>query len=575
MKRTLTLFIICAFWFHLSSLSQGETFTNKLVLNQAPSLAIDRYYLQHPFEILYGPDDSLWISQRRGSVIKVNTTTGKRRIILDISSFVKFTTSGSPVTSISQDGMMGMALHPDYPTVDSFYVAYALISPYKVRIARYKVTNSTITTRANETIIMDGIPVNTDHSSGRLIVGPDRKLYYSCGDQGANQFGFACNPNRAQDVPTSSEMTSKIYNAYAGKVLRINLDGSIPSDNATIKGIQTHIYSFGHRNPNGLVFAKNNVQQDYVGAKLYSGENGSATDDEINQIVAGKNYGWPYIAGLQDNKKYQYKNWSSASPCSGSGNNEPECATNTPSGARVMNETDTTLPNFQTPMKTLFTPPGSIACSWLSNPTVAPSSVDFYGWSYKIPGWQNSVLLTTLKEGTIFRFKLNAAGTAFVNMSNGFDTARYFREENRFRDIAIGRDGITFYLVTDSVGQTSGPTGGSTTVLNNHGSILVYKYTGPILEVKENPITTTAADRLYIKLYPNPTAKILFIESKRNVAKPIVYKIYDVTGRLVITGTSTKDNIEVNVEKLLSGVYTVKLYNGHEINILTQKIVVQ
>jgi hypothetical protein len=240
-----------------------------------------------------------------------------------------------------------------------------------------------------------------------------------------------------------------------------------------------------------------------------------------------------------------------------------------------MNETDTSLPNFQTPIRTLFTPSGaSIPCSWLSNPTVAPSSVDYYGWANKIPGWQNSIILTTLKEGTVFRFKLGADSNSFVAMSTNFDTARYFRQQNRIRDIAIGKDGISFYVITDSVGQTSGPTNGNTTVLDDHGSILVYRYTGPVLALTDNP-TTMAAERLFIKLYPNPTTKILFIESKRNVAKPIFYQIYDVTGRLMLKGSSTKDNIEVNVEKLPSGVYTVKLYNAHDINILTQKIVVQ
>ena len=124
MKKRLTFILFFVYIYYHPCFSQGESFTGKQVLNQAPALPSDRYYLQHPFEILYGPDDSLWISERRGRVMKVDPLTGKRRIILDIQNNVKFTTSGSPVTSISQDGMMGLALHPDYPLVDSFYVAY-------------------------------------------------------------------------------------------------------------------------------------------------------------------------------------------------------------------------------------------------------------------------------------------------------------------------------------------------------------------------------------------------------------------------------------------------------------------
>src|SRR4051812_31686456 len=101
MKKTLILTSITLSYFANCIFAQGEKFAAKEILNQLPALASDRYFLQHPFEILYGSDDSLWISERRGRVIKVDALTGIRRIILDIKSSVKFTTSGSPVTGIS------------------------------------------------------------------------------------------------------------------------------------------------------------------------------------------------------------------------------------------------------------------------------------------------------------------------------------------------------------------------------------------------------------------------------------------------------------------------------------------
>lgn len=578
MKRPLLLLFLLLIFLPFRSFCQGEPFSAKQVLNQAPVNAADRYFLQHPFELIYGADDSLWISERRGRVIKVDPFTGKRRIILDIKSSVKFTTSGSPVTSISQDGMMGMALHPDYPAVDSFFVAYcydAGSGVRKVRITRYPVKNTTITARAgNETVIIEGIPASTDHSTGRLLIGPDRKLYYAVGDQGANQFALRCNPIRAQDVPTSEEMAAQNYVAYQGKILRINMDGSVPDDNPVIKSIQSHVYTFGHRNPNSLVFAKNYLQHDFAGAKLYSAENGPAEDDEINELVAGKNYGWPYISGYQDNNRYQYKNWSSGTNClaAPTPGSEPECST-APPGARIMNEMDTTLPDFKAPIRTFFTPSAALPCNWLSNPTVAPSSMDYYGFDTKIPGWQNSILMTTLKEGTVFRLKLNAAGTGFVNMPNGTDTARYFREENRFRDIAIGKDGITIYLITDSVGQTSGPTTGNQNVLNNRGSILVYKYLGTVLALQDPP--APLVDRGTIRIYPNPATKILFVENKRNTAKPITYTIYDITGRLIVSGKAFTDKFEVNVGNFTAGTYVMKMYNGREVKLMTEKFVVR
>lgn len=580
MKKLLRFPVFLFLMTPLITKAQGELFSTKLVLNQAPAVLSDRYFLRHPFELLYGPDDSLWISERRGSIIKVDPLSGKRRVILDIKAFVKFTTSGSPVTSISQDGMMGMALHPDFPLVDSFFIAYAYDAgggTRKLRISRFPVKNFTITARAGfETVIIENIPASTDHSSGRLLVGPDRNLYYAVGDQGANQFALRCNPNRAQDVPTVTELANGDYNAYQGKILRMKMDGTIPSDNPVIKSIRSHIFTFGHRNPNSLVFQKNGLQKDFSGAKLYSAENGPAEDDEINLLQAGMNYGWPYISGYQDNSRYQYKNWSSASNCSSyaAPATEPECATPPPT-AVIKNELDTALPNFKAPIRTFFTPAAALPCNWLSNPTVAPSSIDYYGFDTKIPGWQNSLLMTTLKEGTLFRLKLDGTGGGFVTLPNGSDTARYFREENRFRDLAIGKDGITIYMITDSIGQTSGPTTGNTNVLNNRGSILVYKYLGTLLSLGTDPAPVDHTEKYTVRMYPNPTTKVLFIEHARSVSKPIRYFIYDMTGRKILEGKSFLEKFDINVAAFHAGTYIIKMYNGRDVQIATEKFVVR
>lgn len=573
--KTIFLLFVC-FLFVSVSFGQGESFLAKEVLNQKPVNPADRYKLRHPFGLVYGPDDSLWISERRGRVIKVDPVSGMKRDILNIGPSVKFTNSG---TSIKQDGMMGLVLHPDYPFVDSFFIAYAYDNAgvTKVRITEYAVKNYTITTRAgNERIIIENLPAGVDHSAGRLITGPDRKLYYSIGDLGANQFALRCNPNRAQDVPTAAELTAKNYIAYQGKVLRINLDGSIPADNPIVKGIKSHIYTFGHRNPNSLVFAKNGQQQDFLGAKLYSAENGPAEDDEINQLIAGKNYGWPYYSGYRDDKIYQYKNWSSAPNCSSypAPGSEPECST-APPGTIIMNETDTLLPNAVFPMRAFFTPTtGSIACSWLSNPTVAPASIAYYGFDNRIPGWQNSILMSTLKEGTVFRLKLSADGNSFVSLPNGSDTARYFREENRLRDIAIGKDGISFYIITDSVGQTSGPTTGNPNQLNDRGAILKYVYNGAVLSIDE-PVDNPQADRLYVKIYPIPASQFITVESKRNIAKPIQYHLYNTIGSVVKKGTSARDVFTIATGGLPSGLYILELRDGHDIKFATQKLIIQ
>src|SRR3954462_11681456 len=87
----------------------------------------------------------------------------------------------------------------------------------------------------------------------------------------------------------------------------MNLDGSIPKDNPELNGVRSHIFSFGHRTPQGIAFGP-------TGA-LFASEQGPKSDDELNRIEAGKNYGWPLVAGFQDDKGYVYGNWSAAPNC--------------------------------------------------------------------------------------------------------------------------------------------------------------------------------------------------------------------------------------------------------------------
>ncbi|MFX9684547.1 PQQ-dependent sugar dehydrogenase, partial [Acinetobacter baumannii] len=78
------------------------------------------------------------------------------------------------------------------------------------------------------------------------------------------------------------ELKNKDFHAYSGKVLRLNLDGSIPRDNPSFNGVTSHVYTLGHRNPQGLAFAPN--------GKLLQAEQGPNSDDEINLVVKGGNY---------------------------------------------------------------------------------------------------------------------------------------------------------------------------------------------------------------------------------------------------------------------------------------------
>ncbi|MBU3822832.1 PQQ-dependent sugar dehydrogenase [Flavobacteriaceae bacterium XHP0103] len=436
------------------------------------------YELNNPNTIVYGPDDNLWITERLGrQVVKVDPELGgSKTVMLDL-------TSVATATSGSQDGLMGMAVHPDlYDDINTsnnyVYLAYTYNSSgLKLRIERYTYNAGTgLLDNSSATTILEGFDASNDHNSGKLIFGPDMKLYYTVGDQGANQYNNSCDEIRAQYLPTSSgqTQTSTADKAeYKGKILRINLDGSIPADNPVLGGFRTHIYTYGHRNPQGIVFGSN--------GKLYSSEHGPKTDDELNIIEAGKNYGWPAIAGYYDNLAYQYCNWSSAgancSPFSENG-----CPVGATSTSEFDSVNDAILPNFVEPIGTYnSTPSTDPTGGFFAWPTVAPSSIAIYEGGI-IPGWGSSLLIPTLKRGTIFRAKLNATGDALESQVY----EEFHSSNDRYRDVIAGPDGRTFYAITDSSGSTSGPSGTTPQTIQNPGVVIKIEYTGAA-----EPTTTT------------------------------------------------------------------------------------
>jgi PQQ-dependent dehydrogenase (s-GDH family) len=260
--------------------------------------------LANPFQLIWGPDNYLWLTERTGGrIIRVLPSDGSITPAITIRD----------VLADGPGGLLGMALDPGLlkgTGNDYVYLAYtydgdsdpATISR-RTKIVRFTYDPSR-RELDNGRVVLDDLPAGTDHQGGRLVIGPDRKLYFTIGDMGANQLANFCEPNRAQDLPTPEQVQGRDWSLYVGKVLRLNLDGSIPSDNPTIAGVRSHIYSYGHRNPQGLVFAPD--------GKLYESEHGPNTDDEVNLIRSGGNYGWPHVAGYRDDQSYAYANWSAS-----------------------------------------------------------------------------------------------------------------------------------------------------------------------------------------------------------------------------------------------------------------------
>jgi glucose/arabinose dehydrogenase len=161
-------------------------------------------------------------------------------------------------TEAGEGGLLGLAVSPSYADDGLIYVMFT--SGEDNRVVRGKLGGSLEP-------ILTGLDANQIHNGGRIAFGPDGKLYIGAGDAG--------NPGNAQDA-----------GAREGKILRINPDGSVPSDNPNSG---SPVWTSGHRNPQGLAFDSKK--------RLWSAELGQNDFDEVNLIRKGKNYGWPDVEG--------------------------------------------------------------------------------------------------------------------------------------------------------------------------------------------------------------------------------------------------------------------------------------
>lgn len=480
----------------------------------------------YPYELIFAPDNYLWLTERVGKKIKrIDPVSGTIDQLIDLSSLI-YQNGG-------QDGLMGMALHPQFLQGlgnDYVYISYTYGSSdsnRKTKIVRYTYSLSgSDGTLSNPVELIIGLSGSNDHNSGRLQIGPDSKIYYTIGDQGANQFGNKCNSIKSQQLPTQSEIDTQNYATYEGKILRLNLDGSIPIDNPVLNGVRSHIYTYGHRNCQGIVFGTNGI--------LYANEHGPKSDDEINIIQSGNNYGWPFISGYRDNKNYEYCDWSSASNCSSISFSDYSCG----AGATSYQESNWSG-TFNDPITTLYTIDDgyNFTGGWLTWPTIGPSSLLLYeGYSNPIPGWENTLLSTTLKKGKIYKTPLSTDGLTVTGASE-----ELLYTQNRYRDIAIHPNGKILYVITDSGGTTSGPSGSSSLTVTHPGTILVFTHESFLSTADFNP------ENLEKIVVYNSNNKINIHST--NEMKQI--EIYDTLGRKVYK----KDNLntkQLTIDELQS-----------------------
>ena len=318
--------------------------------------------LQIPWEILWGPDDHIWITEKRGQILRLNPSNGNYTTILNHQS---------SVSSGSERGMLGMTLHPDFVTTPKVYVVYNYSSGgIKERLSSFD-WNSGTEQLTNEVILVDNIPGGNIHDGSRLLITADNKILMSTGDVGSS--------GNSQNMSSDN-----------GKFLRINLNGSIPTDNPDPS---SYVYSYGHRNPQGLCHGPNGL--------IYSSEHGQNNSDEFNIIEEGRNYGWPNVEGA----------------CN-TGSEIAFCNTN----------------NVREPLAEF-------------SPCAAVNGVEYYDHP-AIPEWQNSVLMAVLGG-----FALSDSRLSVLHMSaDGLSITsqdEYFDNYGRLRDVCTNPYTGSVYFATN------------------------------------------------------------------------------------------------------------------------------
>ena len=335
--------------------------------------------LAAPWSLAFLPDGRMLVTQRGGSLVIVRAD----------GSAVEAAVSGVPaVNSAGQGGLLDVALDPDFTTTGWIYLSYAEDGPggSGTALARARLVGNELRELAviwrQQPKVASGI-----HYGARIAFRPDKTLYLTVGERGQDDPGaptvaFAQNPALT-----------------LGKVLRLNRDGSVPTDNPVFgAGAAPGLWSLGHRNPQGAAVRPGS-------SELWVAEHGPQGGDELNRIRAGANYGWPL-------RSYG-------------------CPYGAPVGDACRVGGGTHAPGFEEP-----------ASYWVPTST-APSGMAFYDGD-RFPDWRGQVFVGALAGRTLWRLQLDAAGNVLAREQVPVVQAL----GQRIRDVRQGPDGW-LYLLSD------------------------------------------------------------------------------------------------------------------------------
>ena len=303
---------------------------------------------------------------RNGEAGLLNTSNGNTKIL-----------QGLPKIEVyGQGGLLDVAVRPDYTAGDWIYFTYSKMhkgSP-ETTLARARLEKTKLISWQDLLITKVGSD-SGNHFGSRIAFDDTSHVYFGVGDRGKR--------NNSQNLKN-----------HAGAIMRLNIDGSVPDDNPFVgnKNVLPEIYSYGHRNPQGLMFDSKTKQ-------LWEVEHGPRGGDEINLIGRGKNYGWPVIS-------YGKEYW----------------------GPLAVGE-GTKKAGMEQPVKEY-------------TPSIAPGSLIIYRGA-AFPEWQGNLFVSALKLRHINRIELNDSGMAIA------ETRLLKSAKERIRDLLETRDGF-IYFSTDS-----------------------------------------------------------------------------------------------------------------------------
>lgn len=218
--------------------------------------------LETPWALAFAADGRLFVAERPGRI----------RLVRD-GRLEPESIAALPVAAVGESGLMGLALDPAFAETPHLYACYTAAKDGRLvnRVVRLTLRGGRA---GDERVLIDDIPGAWNHDGCRVKVGPDGKLYVTTGDAGESRL-------------------AQRRDSLAGKILRLNRDGSVPDDNP-FPG--SFVFSLGHRNPQGLAWDR--------AGRLVAAEHGPWGHDEINHILGGGNYGWPEVRGRGGDSRY-------------------------------------------------------------------------------------------------------------------------------------------------------------------------------------------------------------------------------------------------------------------------------